>query len=175
MSRSRLLSRTVALLLVATASPAALGAPPAAASAPRVATASAAAATTATTASAGDSDGDGLDDLVDGCPAVASANPTGCPSASRTARLRWLEGRDRLEARVRSPEPSCASRVRVSLWRVRPGRDVKVEGANSSAAGRQRFRAKRRATYYVTVSPSYSSGRAECLGAVSRRVRVPRT
>jgi hypothetical protein len=163
MSRSRLVSRAVALVLVATSSPAALG----------VSLASAAVPSTAV-ASAGDSDGDGLDDLVDGCPTVASANPTGCPSATRTARLRWLEGRDRLEARVLSPEQTCASRARVSLWRVRRGADVKVEGANASYAGRQRFRAVRRATYYVTVSASYSSGRAECLGAVSRKVRVPR-
>jgi hypothetical protein len=163
MTRSRLLSRTVALVLVAAFSPAALSAPPIASAAPRAAL-----------ASAGDSDGDGLDDLVDGCPAVASSNPTGCPSASRTARLRWLEGRNRLEARILSPEQTCASRARISLWRVRPDRDVKVEGANASYAGRRRFRATRRATYYVTVSPSYSSGRAECLRAVSRKVRVPR-
>lgn len=163
MSRSRLLSRTVALVLFATFSPAALGAPSTSAAAPR-----------APVASAGDTDGDGLSDLLDGCPAVASPNPTGCPSASRTARLRWLEGRDRLEARILSPEQTCASRARIILWRVRPHRDVKVEGANASFAGRQRFRAKRRATYYVTVSLSYSSGRAECLRAVSRKVRVPR-
>lgn len=173
MSRSRLLSRTVALLLVAAASPAALGAQPAAASAPHVAAVSAVSAVSAV-ATTGDSDGDGLDDLVDGCPTVASSNPTGCPSASRTARLRWREGRDRLEVRILSPETTCAARARVSLWRVRPGRDVKVEGANTSSTGRQRFRATRRATYYVTVSPSYSSGRAECLGATSRKVRVPR-
>lgn len=163
MSRSLLLSRAVTLVLVVTLSPAALGVPSTSAAAAR-----------APVASAGDTDGDGLSDLVDGCPTAASSNPTGCPSASRTARLRWLEGRDRLEARILSPEQSCASRARVTLWRVRSGGDVKVEGANASYAGRRRFRAARRATYYVSVSPSYSSGRAECLRAVSRKVRVPR-
>lgn len=121
-----------------------------------------------------DSDGDGLDDLLDGCPAVASTNPTGCPSADRRARLRWREGAGRLEARITSPVPACAARARIKLWRVRPGADVRIASENAAGSGRRRFLVPRGARYYVTVSPSYASGLAECQKAVSRTVRAPR-
>lgn len=121
-----------------------------------------------------DSDGDGLDDLLDGCPAVASANPTGCPSADRRARLRWRAGAGRLEARITSPVSACAARARIKLWRVHRGADVRVASENAATSGRRRFRVARGARYYVTVSPSYASGLAECQKATSRTVRVPR-
>ncbi|CAM3625515.1 hypothetical protein [Nocardioides zeicaulis] len=121
-----------------------------------------------------DSDGDGLDDALDGCPAAASTNPTGCPSAERRARLRWREGAGRLEARITSPVDACAARARIKLWRVRAGADLRVDSENAAASGRRRFRVARGARYYVTVSPSYASGQAECLKAASRTVRVPR-
>lgn len=122
-----------------------------------------------------DTDGDGLADPSDGCPTVASANPTGCPSASRRVSLTWLAGQQRLQAQVSSPVPACAQRARVVLWRVRPHQDYKVFGANVAYSGRLRIRVSRGATYYVSVSPSYSSGVAECGRAVSRRVRVRRS
>ena len=121
-----------------------------------------------------DTDGDGLADEVDGCPTVASSNPTGCPSASRTARLRWREGAERLEARISSPVTACSSRARIKLWLARPGRADKLLAVDASYAGRHRFRVKRGATYYVTVSASYVAGQAECGAATSRKVRVPR-
>ena len=122
-----------------------------------------------------DTDGDGLDDAVDGCPTVASANPTGCPSASRDVSLRWLAGKQRLQVRVTSPVAGCVRRARVALWRVRPHRDYKVLGDNVSYNGRLRAKVARGATYYVTVSPSYSTGVAECGKAESRKVRAPRS
>jgi hypothetical protein len=123
---------------------------------------------------AGDTDGDGLDDSLDGCPTVASGTPTGCPSASRRARLRWLEGKQRLAATITSTVTSCASRARIKLWRVDPQRDTRLLAVDASRGGRYRFRVPRGATYYVTVSPSYRPGEAECGQAVSRKVRVPR-
>ena len=122
-----------------------------------------------------DSDGDGLDDSVDGCPSVASANPTGCPSASRSVSLRWLAGKQRLQVRVTSPVRGCASRARVALWRVRSRKDDKVLGDTVSFSGRLRAKVARGATYYVTVSLSYRAGVAECGQATSRRVAVPRS
>lgn len=121
-----------------------------------------------------DTDGDGLDDAVDGCPTVASANPTGCPSASRGVSLKWLPGKQRLEARVTSPVGACAQRARIALWRVRPNRDYKILGDDVSFSGRLRIKVTRGSSYYVTVSPSYSSGVAECDKAVSRSVLAPR-
>ena len=121
-----------------------------------------------------DTDGDGLPDLGDGCPTVASTNPTGCPTTPRDAALKWREDRFRLQAKITSPVRSCASRARINLWRVRPNRDVKVLQATASPRGRHRFTVSRGRTYYVTVSPSYSPGEAECAKAVSRKVRVPR-
>jgi hypothetical protein len=121
-----------------------------------------------------DTDGDGLDDAVDACPTVASSNATGCPSASRGVSLSWLAGQQRLQVRVTSPVGACASRARFALWRVRPHRDYKVLGDDVSSSGRLRTKVARGATYYVTVSPSYSSGVAECGAAISRRVTVPR-
>lgn len=121
-----------------------------------------------------DTDGDGLPDAGDGCPTVASTNPTGCPTAARTVELTYHPGRNRLQARVTSPVRACASHARISLWRVRPQRDVKLLGVEATSRGRYRFRVPRGPTYYVTVSASYSSGVAECTGAASGKVRVPR-
>jgi hypothetical protein len=70
--------------------------------------------------------------------------------------------------------PACASRARINLWRVRPSRDFKVFQAVATTRGRYRFTVARGPRYYVTVSPSYSPGVAECAKAVSRTVRVPR-
>jgi hypothetical protein len=152
---------TTVLLLVAT-----LG--------PVVADAPAIADVPASSVARADTDGDGLDDSVDGCPTVASANPTGCPSASRRVSLAWLAGKQRLQVRVTSPVDGCASRARIALWRVRPNNDDKVLGDDVSVSGRLRVKVARGATYYVTVSPSYRSGVAECGQAVSRKVSVPR-
>jgi hypothetical protein len=117
-----------------------------------------------------DTDGDGLGDTVDGCPTVASANPTGCPTASRTVQLTWLDGKQRLQARVDSPVAGCRSGARVVLWRVRAGGSTRLGSRDASFRGRVRFAAPRRARYYVTVPPSYSPGTAECAGATSRKV-----
>ncbi len=121
-----------------------------------------------------DSDGDGLDDVMDGCPTVASGNPTGCPTVSRTARLKWLKGTKRLQAQITSSETSCSSRARIKLWLDRPDRTDKLLAVDASSRGRHRFTVSRGATYYVTVSPSYSPGLAECGRATSRKVRIPR-
>lgn len=137
------------------------------------ASATAYASTTATAADT-DSDGDGVPDTGDGCPTVPAGNPTGCPTVSRKASLAWLEGKQRLQVRVTSAETACVARARIVVWRVRPNRDFKIAGANVSFSGRARFRVPRRASYYVTVSPSYSPGVAECGRATSRTVRVPR-
>lgn len=163
MDSSRLLSRLLAVLTGAAVllGPAVTG--PATAEAP------------ATSTVRVDTDGDGLDDSVDGCPTVASANPTGCPSASRSVSLAWLAGKQRLQVRVTSPVGGCASRARIALWRARPNKDYKVFGGNVSYSGRLRVKVARGATYYVTVSSSYSSGVAECGQAISRRVPVPRS
>jgi hypothetical protein len=127
-----------------------------------------------TRASATDTDGDGLDDVTDGCPTVASANPTGCPSASRTARLKRVKDTLRLQAEVTSPVTACSSRARIKLWLDRPDRTDKLLAVDASFRGRHRFTVSRGATYYVTVSPSYSPGQAECGGATSRKVRIRR-
>lgn len=123
----------------------------------------------------GDTDGDGLLDSGDGCPTVASSNPTGCPTASRKVSLKWAKAKKRLETRITSPVKACSSRARVVLWRVRPQRDVKVVGVTATASGRYRFKVRQGARYYVTVPPSYSSGVAECARATSRKVLAPRS
>ncbi|RYB93310.1 hypothetical protein EUA93_02415 [Nocardioides oleivorans] len=121
-----------------------------------------------------DSDGDGLADDGDGCPTVASSNPTGCPSAWRKVSLRWLAGEQRLQAQVSSPVSACASRARIKLWLDRTDRADKLLSSNASFDGRRKFKVPGGARYYVTVSPSYSTGVAECGKATSRTVRVPR-
>lgn len=121
-----------------------------------------------------DTDGDGLDDAVDGCPTVPSPNPTGCPSASRSVSLAWVAKKQRVQVRVTSPVAGCASRARIVLWRVRANKDYKVLGDTVSFSGRLRAKVARGSTYYVTVSLSYEAGVAECGKAVSRKVFVPR-
>ena len=122
-----------------------------------------------------DTDGDGLDDAVDGCPTVASANPTGCPSASRNVSLKWLAGKERLQVRVSSPVAGCAQRARIALFRVRASQDHKVFGGSVSSSGRLRIKVARGATYYVTVPQSYASGVAECgTGGVAEGARAAR-
>ena len=121
-----------------------------------------------------DSDGDGIDDAVDGCPTVASSNPTGCPSASRKVALKWLGAKKRLQVRVSSPVGGCQQRARFAVFRVRPNKDFKVFGGSVSFSGRLRIKVPRGSTYYVTVPQSYASGIAECGKAESRRVLAPR-
>lgn len=125
-------------------------------------------------AAVGDTDGDGLDDASDGCPGVASSNPTGCPTVRRSARLRYLAGKNALQARVISSASACSSRSRIKLWRAGPRGDVRLQVETSSFTGRKRFRVPRGARYYVTVSSSYAPGVAECAEATSRTVAVPR-
>ncbi len=122
-----------------------------------------------------DTDGDGLSDAADGCPTVASSNPTGCPTASRKASLKWLSSKRRLQATITSPVTSCSSHARIKLWRVRSRRSFKLLAVDATSRGRYRFKVRPRAKYFVTVSSSYSSGVAECRGAISRKVRVPGT
>ena len=125
-------------------------------------------------ASVADTDGDGLDDASDGCPTVASSNPTGCPTVRRSARLRYLSGKNLLQAQIVSPATACSSRSRIKLWRAMSSGDVRVRVETSSFSGRKRFTVRRGAGYYVTVSSSYAPGIAECAEATSRTVVVPR-
>ncbi|MDR7251744.1 hypothetical protein J2X46_000716 [Nocardioides sp. BE266] len=122
-----------------------------------------------------DTDGDGLDDSLDGCPTVASGNPTGCPTASRRVSLTWLAGKHRLEARVTSPVEACASRARIKLFLDRRSGPDKLLSSDASFRGRHRFKVPGGARYYVKVSASYSPGLAECATTTSRTVRVPRS
>ena len=131
------------------------------------------AATASSWAADADTDGDGGPASGAGCPTVAASNPTGCPTVSRKASLRWLAGKHRLQLRVTSEVSACSSRARFVLWRVRPNADFKQLGGNVSYAGRARLKVPRRARYYVTVAPSYSPGVAECAKATTRTVRVP--
>jgi hypothetical protein len=165
MSNIGLLPRAVALAVTAALLPAVAVSVPASASPP---------ATTTAARLLVDTDGDGLDDLVDGCPTVASSNPTGCPSASRIVRLRWLAGKQRLQVQVSSPVAGCSQRARIALFRVRPNQDYKVFGGSVSFSGRLRVKVPRGSTYYVIVPQSYASGVAECGNAQSRKVLVPR-
>lgn len=165
MSRSSLLLRALALALAATG---ALLAPGGAASAEAATTA------VARTAAAVDTDGDGLDDSLDGCPAVAAATATGCPTAWRKVSLKWLAGKRRLEARVTSPVTACAARARIKLFLDRRGGTDKLLASDASYEGRRRFAVPGGARYYALVTPTYASGVAECGKAVSRTVRVPR-
>lgn len=121
-----------------------------------------------------DTDGDGLDDTIDGCPTVAAGTSTGCPPASRRVSLTWLAGKQRLQVQVSSPVARCSQRARIALFRVRPHRDYKVIGDSVSFNGRLRLKVARGSTYYVTVPTSYASGVAECDKAVSRTVLAPR-
>lgn len=121
----------------------------------------------------GDADGDGIDDATDGCPTVASTNATGCPTAARSARLRYLPSTGKLQARIISPVTACSAKARVKLWWVTPTGDVRVREENATFSGRRQFRVPGGASYFVTVSSSYSSGVAECAQAVSRTVGVP--
>lgn len=121
-----------------------------------------------------DSDGDGIPDASDGCPTVFSTTATGCPTASRKVSLTWVAPTQRLEVRVTSPVSACSRRARIVLWRVRPNRDFKLVGVSATSSGRYRFTVQRGARYYVTVSPSYASGQAECGKATSRTVLAPR-
>jgi hypothetical protein len=165
MTNLRLLHRAAALTVAAVLLPVYAASAPASAAQPATLTAARLLV---------DTDGDGLDDLVDGCPTVASSNPTGCPSASRSVSLTWLAGKQRLQVRVTSPVAGCAQKARIALWRVRPNRDHKVFGGAVTYGGRLRLKVARGATYYVTVPPSYASGVAECGGAESRKVLAPR-
>ena len=122
-----------------------------------------------------DTDGDGIDDAIDGCPTVPAGTATGCPDASRTVRLQWQTGRGRLLARVTSGVDACVSRARIRLFRDRPGRsDELVATDDATSRGRGTFRVAGGARYYALVATSYASGVAECGRAVSRTVRVPR-
>lgn len=131
-------------------------------------------ATLGARAAVADTDGDGLDDSIDGCPTVASGNPTGCPTASRKVSLKWLPGKRRLEARVTSPVNACAARARIKLFLDRRSGPDKLLASDASYQGRRRFKVPGGARYYVMVTPTYSTGIAECGKAVSRTVRVPR-
>jgi hypothetical protein len=166
MHPSRGCRRLAVLLLVLLLSPAGVWSASAAAAAP-------APATQVRTADT-DTDGDGVPDSGDGCPTVAAGTPTGCPTVSRRAALTWSSGKQRLEVRVTSAVVACSARARIVLWRVRPNSDFKQLGVSVSSAGRARFRVPRGASYYVTVSPSYAAGVAECARATSRTVRVLR-
>lgn len=119
-----------------------------------------------------DTDGDGLDDTLDGCVTVAAPTPTGCPAVPRRITLTWLAGVERLQARVTSPVEACSARAQVRLFRERPGGSDVLLASEAAWRGRQRFRVPRPGRYYVLVAPSYSSGVAECGKAVSRTVRA---
>lgn len=121
-----------------------------------------------------DIDGDALANTVDGCPGAAAATKSGCPEVGRTALLRHVKAKDRLKVIVRSESLGCQARAQVTLFRSRPGKDIKLVVATTTSAGRKAWQAPARSgRYYVKVAASVAVGQAECGRARSSRTRVP--
>ena len=120
-----------------------------------------------------DIDGDALANTVDGCPGAAAATRSGCPTVGRTVALRHAKATRKLEVKVVSGAPGCLDGATVTLFRARPGKDVKLLVATTSPRGRYSLKAPRQAgRYYVKVATSYAPGEAECGRARSKVRRV---
>lgn len=118
-----------------------------------------------------DDDADGRADTVDGCPTVAASTSTGCPSAATKVRMRK---KDRaFVGRVTSSAPACRRAVELSVWRQRPGRDLRLVVLETRSSGHFRTRAPRTAgRYYVMLRKAYAVGAAECGKSRSKVVRI---
>ena len=121
-----------------------------------------------------DIDGDSLGNTVDGCPRAAAATKSGCPELGRTASLRFAKKTRTLKTVVRSDAAGCRSGASVTLYRAKPGKDVKLVVGTTNSRGRWVRKAPMTAgRYYVKVAPSYATGQAECISARSKKERVP--
>ena len=122
-----------------------------------------------------DVDGDGIGNGTDGCQLVAGSTASGCPSVGRTASLRFAKKTRKLKAVVRSDAPGCRSDASVTLYRAKPGKDVKLVVGTTNGKGVWKRKApKVSGRYYVRVASSYARGQAECTKARSRKERVTR-
>lgn len=118
-----------------------------------------------------DADADGVADDADLCDHVFGAEPDGCPHYSRTVTIRYSDRDAAFRGRVSSNERDCREDSRVTVFRHRPGDDVRVSRPSSASVYWVRF-PRHPGWYYAKVKRSLEWNFGVCEGARSPLLRV---
>ena len=117
-----------------------------------------------------DDDADGVEDVADACPALPA--PTGCPELARRLRLSY-DDKDNVFKGKLSPKGACTAKVRVAIFRAKPGKDSSIGRATTKSNGSFRKAASPpEGSYYAKVKPKTIPDVVTCLAAKSKKVAV---
>jgi uncharacterized delta-60 repeat protein len=118
-----------------------------------------------------DADADGVADDLDLCDRVAATGPDGCPHYARAVTIRYSNRDTAFRGRVSSEQRDCEWYVPVSIFRHRPGEDVRIGRPSSARTYWVRF-PRRPGWYYAKVRRSLEWDFGVCEGARSPLLRV---
>lgn len=117
-----------------------------------------------------DRDGDGVANASDSCPYSKASGPRGCPTHSGALALRY--GAGAFKGTLSSRNAKCRAGRRVTVWKQRPGPDLKLGASTTTSTGAYRLaKASRPGKYYSTVASRFNGGVGTCLAAKSRVLR----
>lgn len=122
---------------------------------------------------AADLDEDNLAHPADACPTLRSFRANGCPLRERTLTLRARYGPKRVTGRLDAVgHPSLDAGRTVTIWKARPGPDVKVTTRTTDPEGR--FKARVRKGRYYAVAAGLvvpTAGQVTAIRSTTLRVR----
>lgn len=124
-------------------------------------------------ATSADGDQDFVPILTDACPTIQAFRANGCPLRARSLALTAKSSRKRVVGKLVSPGfPSLQSGRSVTIWKVRPGPDLRIATRSTSSLGTFKARVGK-GRYYATspdvVVPTVGQAAADRSGTV--RVR----
>lgn len=82
-----------------------------------------------------DDDGDGVNDGADKCKTIKALTASGCPAVARTLTLAYKAAKQKFTGTLSASKPQCKSAQVVSVFKQRPGADLKLGQATTTSTG----------------------------------------
>ena len=115
-----------------------------------------------------DDDGDGVSDTADKCKTIKAGTTSGCPAVTRTLTLKYAAATHKFSGNLGASKAQCKSAQAVTVFKQRPGADLNLGTATTTATGAYSLTKQvGSGEYYSTVPQKVVVNVAQCNAATS--------
>jgi hypothetical protein len=120
-----------------------------------------------------DTDGDGVPDASDDCPAIAGQGPAGCPTVPRSVSIAYSRRAEAFKGRADSEASACKAGEEIQVFKRRQGPDRLIGADQTSERGRYAIGDPGRpGRYYARATQHTEPSVGICQGARSATLRL---